>query len=75
MVKTPRKELETINKELQKDTPKPMHMMLPEKQAKNDAVDLFYSRKRKVNIDCPPTCTGSKFLLFTYSMNTVYMTG
>ena len=59
LVKTPRKEFEKIEKELKEETPEPLHMMLGEKQAKNEAIDLFCSRKRKINTDCPPTCTGS----------------
>lgn len=59
MLKTPRKELEKIEKELKEETPEPLHMMLSEKQAKNDAIDIYCSRKRKINTDCPPTCTGN----------------
>ncbi len=61
MVTTPREELENIEKELKEATPKPLHTMLSEKQPKDDAIDLFCSRKRKVNIDCPPTCTGNNY--------------
>ena len=59
MLKTPRKQLEKIEEELKKETPEPLHMMLSEKQAKNDAIDLFRSRKRKINEDVPPTCNGN----------------
>ena len=31
-------------------------MMLSEKQAKNDAIGIFCSQKRKINIDVTPTC-------------------
>ncbi len=48
MVTTPRKELENIEKELKEATPKPLHTMLSEKQPKDDAIDLFCSRKRKL---------------------------
>ena len=37
MLKTPRKQLEKIEEELKKETPEPLHMMLSEKQEKNDA--------------------------------------
>ena len=59
MLKTPRKKLEEIEEELKKETPEPLHMMLSEKQAKNDAIGIFCSRKRKINIDIPPTCNGN----------------
>ena len=57
LLKTPRKKLEEVENELRRHTPEPMHMMLSEKQAKVDAITLFRSRKRKLNTDCPPTCT------------------
>ena len=58
MLKTPRKQLEKIEEKLKKETPEPLHMMLSEKEAKNDAINIFCSRKRKINIDVPPTCNG-----------------
>jgi hypothetical protein len=59
MLKTSRKELEKIGEELKEETPEPLHMMLSEKQAKNDAINIFNSRKRKINVDVPPTCNGN----------------
>ena len=62
MVRTPRKEMEKVEKELKKDTPEALHMMLEEKQPKDEAIQLFRSRKQKSTTDCPPSCTGKVVL-------------
>ena len=59
LVTTPRKELEKIEKELKEENPGSLHLMLPEKQPRQEVMDLFRARKRKQNFDCPPTCTGN----------------
>jgi hypothetical protein len=45
LLKTSRKELQQIGEELKEETPEPLHMMLSEKQAKNNAINIFNSRK------------------------------
>ena len=59
LVTTPRKELEKIEKELKEENPGPLHTMLPEKQPRQEVVDIFRAHKRKLNLDYPPTCTGN----------------
>ena len=59
LVTTPRKEFEKIEKELKEENPGPLHTMLPEKQPRQEAVDIFRARKRKLNLDYSPTCTGN----------------
>ena len=59
LVTTPRKELEKIEKELKEGNPGPLHTMLPEKQPRQEAEDIFRAGKRKLNLDYPPTCTGN----------------
>ncbi len=58
MTTTPRKELKTIKDKLEKDTPEALHNMLPEKENKEEAKNKYKSRKNKVTVLCPPTCSG-----------------
>lgn len=59
LTKTPRQELKKIEEELKEENPGPLHAMLPEKQTREEAIELFRSRKRKITSDCPHTCTGT----------------
>jgi hypothetical protein len=59
LITTPREELEKIEQELKEENPGPLHSMLPERQPRQEAIDLFRARERKLNFDCPPTCTGN----------------
>jgi hypothetical protein len=57
MTTTPNKELKTIEDKLKKDTPEAIHNMLPEKENKEEAKNKYKSRKTKVTVVCPPTCS------------------
>ena len=58
MTTTLKKELKTIEDKLKKDTPEALHNMLPEKENKEEAKNKYKSRKTKVTVVCPPTCSG-----------------
>ena len=58
MVNTHRKELQKIEKKPKSENPAPLHTIFSEKQTKGEAINTYLSRKRKINKDCPPTCTG-----------------
>ena len=58
MVNTPKKELQKIEKKLKSENPAPLLTIFSEKQTKGAAINTYLSRKRKINKDYPPTCTG-----------------
>ena len=58
MTTTPKKELKTIEDKLKKDTPEALHNMLQEKENKEEAKNKYKSRKTRVTVVCPPTCSG-----------------
>lgn len=58
LISSSREALKTIEEELDRQTPQPLHSVLQNKQNKEEAVKKFHSRKQKETVICPPTCSG-----------------
>lgn len=60
LMKTPRKELTLLQKELYSNVPEPMCNSFDNKEDKADAKTNYLERKNKETVFCPATCTGEK---------------